>query len=162
MFRISDLLDLPVKCISGDRKIKHTVKSLLIDGNNNRIAALICKEGSIKKYVKLILYEKIAAIDINGIVIVDQNCISNVPIQETYHYFQLNDILNQLVKNETGSLQGIITDIYINLLNGEIVSYEISEGYLDDFLNGRKIVGIGKSLRYRNHSEGIILHQEIN
>ena len=162
MFRISDLLDLPVKCISGDKKIKHTIKSLLIDGNNNRIAALVCKEGAIKRYVRLIPYEKIAAIDLNGILIEDQSCISKVPMQEIHHYFQLEDILNQLVKNGTGSLQGRITDIYINLLNGEIVSYEISEGYLDDFLNGRKIIGIGKSLNHNIHSEGIIIHQEMN
>lgn len=162
MFRISDFLDLPVKCINGNKRMKHTVKTLLIDGNNNKIAALICKEGAIKKIVKLIPYEKIIAIDINGIVISDEFCIAKVQQQELHSYFQLEDILNQLVKNNAGSLQGRITDIYVDLLSGKITSYEISEGYLDDFLNGRKIIAIEKGLQYNVNRDGVTIYQTLN
>ncbi len=162
MFRISDLVDLPIKCLNGDKKIRYTVKSLLIDGNNNKIAALVCKEGTFKKYIKVIAYERIIAIDINGIIVADEHCVAKQSLHELNHYFQLEDIMNQLVLSNHGSLQGRITDIYINLVNGEIISYELSEGYLDDFINGRKIVGIEKGLKYNISSDGITVYQSIN
>ncbi|MDF2521061.1 MAG: hypothetical protein K0R84_1689 [Clostridia bacterium] len=155
MFRVSDLVDLPVKTVKGGMKQKYAVKSVLIDGVNNRAAALVCKEGAIKKYLKIIPYEKIIAIDIDGIIIPDDSCISKISSKDIKNYFQLEDIVNKTVLNLSGNLQGTLTDLYINLLTGKIASIEVSEGYLDDLVRGRRIVSLEHAIKNDISSEGI-------
>lgn len=155
MFRVSDLVDLPIKTVKDGMKQKYIVKSVLIDGVNNRAAALVCKEGAIKKYLKIIPYEKIIAIDIDGIIIPDDSCIIKISQKEIENYIQLDDIVNKTVLNLSGNLQGTLTDLHINLLNGKIASIEVSEGYLDDLVRGRRIVNLEHSIKKDISTEGI-------
>lgn len=161
MFRISDLIDLPIFTLKESKSSKFTVKSLLLDGINNRIAAIICKEGTLKKSCQIIPYEKIISIDINGIIIADIKCIQKLPIKELNNYLQLDALINKAVKSSSGDLFGILTDIYINLLNGRITSYELSEGYIDDIVNGRRIIKISTNLGNTLVNKEIILSQKL-
>ncbi|MGB7604168.1 MAG: hypothetical protein WBL93_01700 [Lutisporaceae bacterium] len=162
MFRISDLLDLPIKTILGEDNTKHTVKSVLLDGNKNKIAAIVCKEGTLKKYCKTIPYERIISIDTNGVIISDENCIKKIKQNEILSYLQLEDIIKKDVKSNTGDFHGILTDIYINLLTGAITGYELSEGYLDDFMNGRRIINIDGALKDNVNNDGITIYSRLN
>lgn len=162
MFRISDLLDLPIKTVLCEDNTKYTVKSVLLDGNKNKIAAIVCKEGAIKRYCKTIPYEKIISIDTNGVIISDENCIKKIKQNEILSYLQLEAVIKKDVKSNTGDFHGILTDIYINLLTGAIIGYELSEGYLDDFMNGRKIINIDGVLKDNVSSEGITIYNRLN
>lgn len=162
MFRVSDLLDLPIKSILQNNGFKFTVKSLLIDGINNRIAAIICKEGAMKKSCQIIPYAKVISVDVNGIIIANTGSIKKIQSKELFNFIQLDNIINKLVKNSAGDLYGVLTDIYINLLNGKIVGYELSEGYIDDIINGRRIISIENALKNNISSEGITIYQRLN
>ncbi len=162
MFRISDLLDLPIKTILSEDNTKYTVKSVLLDGNKNKLVAIVCKEGTIKKYCKTIPYERIISIDMNGVIISDENCIKKVKHSEIVSYLQLEDILRKDVKSNTDDFYGILTDIYINLLTGAISGYELSEGYLDDFISGRRIINISGTLKDNISTNGITVCNRIN
>lgn len=140
MFRVSDLIDLPIKTLNQDKTFKFSVKSVLLNGMENRVAAFICKEGTLKKMFHIIDYNKIISIDTNGVIIADLQCIQKIHAKELNNYMQMEQVIKKLVKNRTGELYGIVTDIYINLLNGKIVAYEMSEGYIDDLITGRKVV----------------------
>jgi uncharacterized protein YrrD len=162
MFRVSDILDLPIIPIMEGISSKYTVKSLLIDGLNNRITAIICKEGALKKSVRILAYNKIISIDTNGIIISDIKCIEKIAIKNLSNYLQLDVITNSIVKSSSGDLYGMITDIYVNLLNGSITGYELSEGYLDDIVNGRRIIKIPDPLNNTLINKEIILHERLN
>lgn len=162
MFRISDLIDLPIKTILGEANTKLTVKSVLLDGNKNKLAALVCKEGTIKRYCNIIPYERIVSIDINGIVISDETCIKRILQRDITDFIQLEDIINKDIKSNTGDFHGILTDVYINLLTGAITGYELSEGYLDDIINGRKMINIVGELKDNINANGITIYSRIN
>lgn len=162
MFRVSDLLDLPIMLLMEGNSSKYTVKSLLIDGFSNRIAAIICKEGALKKSLRILYYNKIISIDTNGIIISDLKCIEKIALKNLSNYLQLEVITKSIVKSSNGDLYGMITDIYINLLNGKITGYELSEGYLDDIVNGRRIINIQGKLNNTLINKEIILHERLN
>ena len=162
MFRISDLLDLPIIPMMEGKSSKYSVKSILIDGFSNKIAAIICKEGALKKSLRILAYNKIISIDINGIIISNIESIEKIPIKKLSNYIQLDAITNSTVKSIDGSLYGMITDIYVNLINGKITGYELSEGYLDDIVNGRRIIHIPDTLNATLINKEIILHERLN
>ncbi len=141
---------------------KYSVKSILIDGFSNKIAAIICKEGALKKSIRILHYNKIISIDTNGIIISNIESIEKIPIKSLSNYLQLDAITNSIVKSSDGNLYGMITDIYINLLNGKITGYELSEGYLDDIVNGRRIINIPDTLNDALINKEIILHERLN
>lgn len=162
MMRVSDLIDLPIYTLMEGNQFKYSVKSLLLDGINNKIAAFVCKEGTIKKRCQVIPYEKIISVDINGIVIPDMTCIEKVALKEIHNYLQLDDVINKIVKSNNGDLYGVLTDFYINPLTGKISSYELSEGYIDDLVNGRKMIDIKNNLNKALMNKEIILYQRLN
>lgn len=162
MFRVSDLLDLPIIPLMEGNSSKFTVKSLLIDGFGNRITAIICKEGTLKKSMQILTYNKIISIDTNGIIISNTACIEKKALKNLSNFLQLDAITNSTVKSIDGDLYGMITDIYINPLNGRIIGYELSEGYLDDIVNGRRIIKIPDTLNNILANKEIILHERLN
>ena len=162
MFRASDLIDLPILTLMEGNSSKYTVKSLLIDGFNNKIAAIVCKEGTLKKNAQIISYEKIISIDTNGIIISDEKSIEKTAIKNLSNYLQLDAIMSKVVKNSNGDLYGILTDIYINLLNGKITGYELSEGYIDDIVNGRRVINIASALNKALINKEIIMYERLN
>lgn len=162
MFRVSDLKDLPIYTLMGSRTFKYTVKSLLIDGFNNKIAAIVCKEGALKKSCRIIPYDKIISIDLNGIIISDIKCIKKIPVKDLMEFIQLENLINKTVRSNAGDLYGLITDIYINLLNGKITGYELSEGYIDDLVNGRKVFDLSESLDKALLKDEIVLYERPN
>lgn len=162
MFRLSDLIDLPIKQLKENPKSKHMVKSVLIDGGSNKAVALVCKEGTIKKYLKIIPYERLIAVDIDGVIVTDDSCIQKVQTKEMMHFFQLDEVINKTIFNENGVLQGVLTDIFINPLNGKITSFEFSEGYLDDFVSGRKVMSTDLNLKANKDSESLTIYHRLN
>jgi uncharacterized protein YrrD len=162
MFRVSDLLDIPIIPLIEATSSKYTVKSILIDGFGSKISAIICKEGTIKKNLRVIGYNKIISIDTNGIIISDTSNIEKKTLKDVSNFIQLDAIINSTVKGIDGELYGMITDIYINLLNGRIIGYELSEGYLDDIVNGRRIITIPEVLNNIMVKKEIILHERLN
>lgn len=162
MFRVSDLLDLPIIPLVKGNNSKLTVKSLLIDGFSNRISAIICKEGTFKKNIQILPYNKVISIDTNGIIISNTAYVEKKSLRNVSNYLQLDSITNSIVKSVDGDFYGMITDIYINPLNGKITGYELSEGYLDDIVNGRRIINIPDTLSNILNNKEITLHERLN
>lgn len=162
MLRVSDLIDLPIYTLMNGNKFKYSVKSLLLDGFSNRIAAIVCKEGTLNKKFLIIPYEKIISVDINGIVVSDVECIVKVAHKDLNKYMQLDAVINKIVRSSSGDFYGILTDIYINPLTGKISNYELSEGYIDDIVNGRKVIEIKNNLNNTVINQEIILYQRLN
>ena len=141
MFRISDLIDLPVLDTQSGKQVC-TIKTLVFEKNKDRLKYLVCKESLLKKYTKVIPFWSVQRISRNGLYISHKNAITELKnINKLKHSFVYYDsIMNTLIMNSDQEILGIITDIYISEQNGKITAYEVSDGYLDDILRGRKIL----------------------
>jgi len=141
LFRVNDIVDLPIiEKTSGQRIC--TVKDVIVDTRENRVYALLCRERLIKRSCEIIPYDDVISITQNYVMIAGKTGVlrQKRTISRRSRYQGLDDILGKLVINKRGEILGIIRDLLINSDNGRIIAYELSEGYLDDLVTGRRIV----------------------
>lgn len=143
IFRINDIIDLPVVDIISSRRLC-TIRDVLIDLRENRIYALVCKEKLFRRTLEAIPYRSVRSITQNGIAI--EGNINQVSLRELsvkHRRFQsFEEILGKLVQSSRGETLGVVRDLLIDTNSGLIKACELSDGYLDDFISGRHIVGI--------------------
>lgn len=141
MFRVNDIIDLPVIDSTSAQRLC-TIRDVIIDMRENRIYALVCKERIIKRSLEVIPFRNVAAITQNSVAAAGK--ASQVSISELsmkYRRFQsYRCILGKLVLSAKGETLGIIRDLLIDTNSGIIKAYELSEGYIDDIIKGRHIV----------------------
>lgn len=148
MFRVSDLAGLPVLKL-GTKKQLCTVKNAVLDTTTNRIFALVCKESMLHKHMDIIPYKNIIILNTNHVIIEDQSCIRTIASLKkgTKQLSDCENIIRNMIINNNGDILGVITDIYFDKSNGNVISFEMSEGYFDDILSGRKVVkSIGRTV----------------
>lgn len=143
IFRINDLIDLPViDSLSSHRLC--TIRDVIVDLRENRIFALVCRERLFRRTLESIPYRNVVSITQNGVGVAgDTRQISLRELSMKHRRYQsYGIILGKLVLSSRGETLGVVRDLLIDTASGVIKAYELSEGYLDDFLHGRQIVGI--------------------
>ncbi|MGI6584427.1 MAG: PRC-barrel domain-containing protein [Lutisporaceae bacterium] len=144
IFRINDLIDLPViDKVSAQRLC--TIKDVIIDMKEYRIHALICRERFLGRSFEALLFKNVEAISQNGITVTGRAGRMNIRnlMAERRRFQSYQGILGKVVQSSKGEPMGIIRDILVDTSTGIIKAYELSDGYFDDFLRGRRIVELG-------------------
>lgn len=141
IFRINDIIDLPVvDSISAQRLC--TIRDVIIDLRESRVYALVCKEKLLGRSLEVVPFRKVNAISQNNVAVAGR--INYISIRELRlnrrRYQSYQSILGKMVLSSRGETMGIVRDILIDTNSGIIKAYELSEGYLDDFLRGRHII----------------------
>jgi uncharacterized protein YrrD len=146
IFRVNDIIDLPIIDRASGQRIC-TVKDVIIDARENKVYALVCKEHLIRRVTEIIPYDYVIAVTQNFIMITKKcNIIKHREIPSmNRRFFSIDNIIGKLILNAKGEIIGIIRDIMLNTSNGSINAYEISEGYFDDLVTGRRIIKLNKS-----------------
>lgn len=161
IFRINDIIDLPVIDSISAKRIC-TIRDVIINLRESRVYALVCKERLFKRSLEAIPFRNIVAITQDGIGIVGNiNQISLRELSIKHRRFQsYSTILGKMVISSKGETLGIIRDLLIDTNSGIIKAYELSEGYLDDFLGGRHIIGL--DLGYKLAGKNIVISEYNN
>lgn len=149
MFRVNDLLDLPIISIA-DNEALHHVKNILLNKQESRLEAFICKQGVLSKQYILLPYKRIIALSPDGIMVKDMKSLSRAA-QSDYGLPQINGIehiVGKFIINNSGDILGIVRDIFFNPVNGAISAFEISEGYFDELLRGRRVIRYEAGFRF--------------
>lgn len=143
IFRINDIIDLPVIDSKSARRIC-TIRDVIIDLRENRVYALICRERFFRRYMETIAFRNVSAITQNSIAVIGRTDRLNVRelCMKQRRFQSYNLILGKLVIGTHGEILGVIRDLLIDIDTGMIKAYELSEGYLDDFLKGRQIISL--------------------
>jgi uncharacterized protein YrrD len=153
IFRINDIIDLPVvDSITAQRLC--TIRDVIIDLRENRVYALVCKERLFRRPLEAIPFIHVAEISESSIAVASRmNIISFSELNIKHRRFQsYQSVLGKLVLSSCGDTLGVIRDIIIDTYSGAIKAYELSEGYIDDFLGGRHIMELdcGHTLTGKN------------
>ena len=156
MFRIIDMIDLPmIDCLSGQRLC--TIRDVIVDMRENRAYALVCKERFFRRSLEAVPFRKVETISQNGVSVTGR--AKRVCLRELFtkqrRFQSYQNVLGKLVINSKGETLGIIRDILIDTYSGSITAYELSEGYIDDFLRGRHIMELNCEHSY--NGKNIIL-----
>lgn len=140
MIRGSELLELPIFNYEENKKIAY-LESFLLNIYTRKIEALTAK--------KNILLNNIIYIPIYNInhVYNDKVTTKFDPIKkseeyevDSKQYIDYQQIINKTIMGYNKSILGVVRDIWIDEITWDYLAYEISEGYLDDFISGRKLM----------------------
>lgn len=161
IFRINDIIDLPViDSLSSHRLC--TIRDVIVDLRENNIFALVCRERLLRRTLEAIPYSNVVSITQNGVGVA--GAARQISLRELSmkhrRYQSYGIILGKLVLSSRGDTLGVVRDLLFDTSSGAIKAYELSEGYLDDFLHGRHIVGIdyenlltGKSIIFNDYNK---------
>ena len=140
MIRGSELLDLPIYNYKENKKLAY-LESFLLNLYTRKIEALTIK--------KNILLNNIIYIPIYNInqIYNDRLTTKYDSIKKTTEYvidskqfIDYQQIINKTIVGYNKSILGVVRDIWINEITWDYLAYEISEGYFDDFMSGRKLM----------------------
>ena len=141
MFRVNDIIDLPVvHCMSAKKMC--TIRDVIIDLKEVRVYALVCRERILKRYIEAVPFGNITSITQNSVVItgrMKQISLAELSMKQR-RYQSYKNMLGKMVLNSKREALGITSDLLIDTDSGVISAIELSEGYIDDILKGRRIL----------------------
>lgn len=168
IFRINDIIDLPlVDSISAQRLC--TIRDVIIDLRENRVYALVCRERLFKRSLEALSYRNVESITLNSVEVNGKT--SRISLRELsikHRRFQsCQNIMGKMLFGSRGEALGIVRDILIDENSGIIRAYELSDGYIDDFLRGRHIIELdcgstltGKNIELKEYSTQCLLNNK--
>ncbi len=152
MIRGSDLLDLPIFDNKETKKLAY-LKSFLLNLYTRKIEALTVKKNMLLNNIIYIPVYNISQISSDKIIIrldtINKSSKYNIDLSQYVDYQQ---IINKTIIGYDESILGIVRDIWINEITWEYLAYEISEGYFDDFMSGRKLMYSNQEYRIEENN----------
>ena len=133
----SECVGLPIISIS-DGFIVGRVKDFLISDKDKSIYG-VTLEGNLFTSTKIIFLEDVLKIGKDAMLVFSKDVVRSLNRGPNY------SIKDKEVYTREGINLGIVKDIRINELNGEIECVEVSDGIIADIINGRSVLPlIGK------------------
>lgn len=141
MLKGREILSLPVVTLD-DKKQLGEVKDIIYDPSQNRILGYIVENCGWLKDGKAFLHRDLLRREEACLVIRDESVIKNISsfpdLKEALDHCK--DIRGWQIEYDDGRYIGVIQDLLIEETSGKITGYEISDGVIQDLLNGRTTV----------------------
>lgn len=135
-----ELLSLPVvENLTGEQLGE--VKELIYDSRECNLIGFIVADGGWLRGAQVVLLPQVREITGTAVVVKDRSCIRDV--SEIKELLAAGcDVKGYTLVTADGREMGIIRDLVISPDNGKIQGYELSDGVIDDLLNGRTTVNV--------------------
>jgi len=150
MKKFSKLIDLPILTEEKSMRLGK-ISDVLFDTKTLKICALIISTNSIIPLAKLIKIDDISKIDESSVWVNNEKVVASAKAMkgiENVASFQ-KDIEGTIIINNSNRM-GTISDIFFNAEIGEIAEFEVSDGFVEDVLSGRKSVAIERSVNFKD------------
>ncbi len=121
------------------------IEDILVNNEVTKIIGLLCGNKGIKKRKYILYLKDIISKSYDGIFVKNSNSIIDIAKLKTINagLSYRDNILNKIVLNSKGELIGILRDMIFGFTAGELLGFELSEGYFDDIFTGRKLIKAG-------------------
>ena len=119
-----------------------------------QILGFIWKKRLLKKEFSIISLDDLSLITKDGIHIKSHKTSKEFEYnnRKFFGLSYIHDILNKIVLSNEGEVIGIIRDIFLDIEKGIYFGFEISEGYIDDIITGRKLIEVGAGYKIDSHA----------
>ena len=155
MFKCSEIIGLPVINLSKGEKIGY-VKDILIISDTKKIKAFVIHSRNLFSKSKAILSEDIVQVGKNAVLIRDEEKF--VAVQELLSSPNIRSykegLVNQPIYTDSGVDLGVVQDAIFNFEIGQLHEIEISDGVIQDLMEGRKFIPVSESLQLE---QGIVI-----
>ena len=146
--RYSEVLNLPVICADSGKKAG-TVKDILFDLESREVKALLLEHTGLAPGKRVIFLNELLSLGSDA-AIVDSACfVSNMNRKAFTAAFgdrgtlfggDKGSLLGHRVYSKAGVELGIVKDVIFDFQSGKIEAFEISDGVLQDIIQGRKLL----------------------
>jgi len=145
MKKSSDLISMPIISLEEGTKIG-SVKNLLIDPGQKKVAALIIEEKGFFKGQKIVPFNKIRSIG-PGAITLDKtgSAETATSLPELMKLLQEPaNLIGAKVVAENGTILGQIEEYYVDPSSGDLISLDLKGNLLESFLKGRARLSISQ------------------
>lgn len=145
MVKISNIIGLPIIYDSG-KKSPGFLKDIIFNIGEKQIKGLVVEKTGFRKSSKIFRTDNIYDIGGGAVIIKEKPYVEYKCIKSDRKYTAIDKKKEEVkVYSKNGEDLGVVKDVYFNLLNGNIEAFELSDGVIQDIIDGRKIIPlIGK------------------
>lgn len=153
MYKGQEIIDLPVINLETGKEIGK-IKDVVFDPEKRIITGLIIEEKSWLQGDHMVPYERLHGIGEDAVTIEDDSVLTELDgTKECLDEVNSNVIGTRVVTND-GKELGSIEDIILDPANGKLDSYEISDGLVQDIMEGRGVLNVSNNLK---HGEDVVI-----
>lgn len=141
MIKASEIIDVPIQEFQS-KIIICTVYDILLNTDSTKVIGFLCHKKGLKRNSYALFLKDIVSKSYNSILVKSLDVIKNMKEIKKINFGSSykETILNKIVIDNKGELIGILRDMVFDLTTGYLLSFELSEGYFDDILTGRKLI----------------------
>ncbi len=138
--RYSEVLDLPVICADTGKKAG-VVKDILFSSRDRQVKALLLEQKGLSVRKHVVFLNELLSLGGDAAIVDSSLCISDLERASFKKAFEdEGSLIGLKVYSKSGGEVGVVKDVIFDWRTGRIEGFEISDGLLQDVLQGRKLL----------------------
>ncbi|KXS42492.1 MULTISPECIES: PRC-barrel domain-containing protein [unclassified Candidatus Frackibacter] len=142
-----EIIDLPVINLQTGEEIG-AIEDVVFDPEEKRIVGLIINNKSLFQGSRMIAYEELHSVGEDAVTIEDDSVLTKLDDTKEFLTGPNGSVIGSRVVTDDGKELGNIEDIILDSTNGQINGYEITDGLVQDILDGRGRLQVSDDLKY--------------
>lgn len=147
MKRGRDLVGMPIINLSSGETIGR-VQDVYFDPDSHQVTGIVMDGGGWLKGPRKICFVDLAGVGNDAITISDESVILKEPIEEECIIAGDGTVIGNRVMTRDGNELGTIADVVFDHATGAISHYQLSEGLIQDLLEGRETIPADTEFTY--------------
>lgn len=145
MERYSEMVGLPVICANDGNKLG-VIKDVVFCPKEKKVIAFLVERKGYDIAKKVVFMKDVLSLGKDALVINDRNAIKDLrKVQDSPEFKEKGEILGLRIYTRSGKDIGVVKDVLFDFTHGKIDGIEVSDGLIQDLLEGRNILPlIGK------------------
>lgn len=140
MRKLRPVIGLPVLEVVRGARIGE-VRELLLDFGGAVLAGVVVNNANWFNEERGVRFRDIFAIGRDAVTVRDSGAVTDFSaLASKAGIHRLSDICGKEIITESGEYLGLVTDVLCDSVTGEIKSYELSDGFITDFIAGRRVM----------------------
>lgn len=138
--KYSEVLNLPVICADSGKKAG-VVKDILFSAGERQVRALLLEREGVSTKRRLVFLGEVTNLGSDAVIIDSARCVTVMDRAAYKKSFRdEGSLIGLRVFSKAGGEVGIVRDVIFDSRTGRIEGFEISDGLLQDVMNGRKLL----------------------
>lgn len=140
MRKESELIGLPVISKETGKKIA-TIREIIYSEKKNKVVGILVSEGNIFREARLIQFNNVDSIGKDALIIENENLVEKSSLLP-----EINQLINEKkitedeILTEDGESLGHVRDIIIDVENGTVLGFILTDGLIQDLKEGRNVL----------------------
>lgn len=140
LHRYSEVLNLPVICADTGKRAG-VVKDILFSIGDRRVMALLLEQKGLSMKKRVVYLNELLSLGGDAAIVDSGICISELERASFKRAFEdEGSLIGLKVYSRAGGEVGIVKDVIFDCQTGRIEGFEISDGLLQDVMQGRKVL----------------------